>query len=311
MKISSLFSGGIDGMSLGFSMAGYGQLSKSVDIDQQAVDLLRENYSHEIIREDIRNLSWHEFEGDNVLAITAPCPEYSNARNIKSSRSKVTGKEKIQGKHLYLHAFRILALVQPEVYIAENVPEFLNYQIPSECFTELRPYDTYVISANTKDFNLPQERERLFFLGFRKKFPGVPDIFQHQIYGRQQKIKDIKELNPKFNIPEYVKNRIDGQYRDLPSVKTDNDIGNTCVAHYAKDRSTTLIFDDNGYKELRPFTPREYARLQGIPDEYKFLSASMTTKYRMIGNSVSPVICRAIALEIKKYLERMVLKSNG
>ena len=149
------------------------------------------------------------------------------------------------------------------------------------------------------------ERERVFFLGFRKKFPGVPDIFQHQLHDRQQKIKDIKELKPKFNIPDYIKNRIDGKYRDLPSIKTDNDIGNTCVAHYAKDRSTTLIFDDNGYKGLRPFTPREYARLQGIPEEYVFSSTSMTTKYKMIGNSVSPVICRAIALEVKKYFEEV------
>lgn len=303
MKISSLFSGGIDGMSLGFKMAQFGHLSKSVDIDKQAIKLLRENYSHEIVQADIRNLSWHEFEDSDILTITAPCPEYSNARNINSSKGEITGKEKIRGKSLYLHAFRILSLVQPEVYIAENVPEFLNYQIPSECFTELRPYDTYVISANTKNFNLPQERERIFFLGFRRRFPGVPDIFQHQIHNIQQKIRDIKELEPEFNVPEYVKNRINGQYRDLPSIKTDNDIGNTCVAHYAKDRSTTLIFDDNGYKGLRPFTPREYARLQGIPDYYNFSPVSMTTKYRLIGNSVSPVICRAIALEIERYFK--------
>ena len=105
-----------------------------------------------------------------MLGITAPCQTYSNTRNINSD--KMDKNEKIQGKDLYLHGFRILALAQPEVFIAENVPSFLDYKVPTECFTDLKPYDTYIFKADTKDFNLPQNRERLFFVGFKKDFPG-------------------------------------------------------------------------------------------------------------------------------------------
>lgn len=292
-------------MAQGFKMAGVGETVIANDIDNRAAELLNHNYNHKVIHADIRGLSWHEFENCNVIAITAPCQYYSNARNI----NKDSMYHQAQGRSLYLHGFRMIAMVQPEVYIAENVPQYLDYKIPKECFTELRPYDTYVIQADTQDFRLPQVRSRVYFLGIRRKFANgrytSPDIFQHQIYERQQHIKDIKEDDPEINIPNYMKKRLDGKYRDLPSIKSDKDIANTAVAHYAKDRSTTLVFDNNGYKGLRPFTPREYARLQGIPDTYDLSPVSMTTKYHMIGNSVSPVICRAIALEVKKHFEEL------
>lgn len=307
-RIGSLFSGGIDGMMMGFQQGNHPYINYtphvSIDIENVAVKMLKDNYSHRIINDDIRNISYKEFEECNVLCITAPCPEYSNARNINSNRKDTTQKEKINGKELYLHGFRVLALVQPDVFIAENVPEFLDYRVPTECFTELKPYDTFIYQLDTQDFNLPQARNRVFFVGFKKKWPheNSPDPLKHQIYEKQLTVGDIKEKKPVINIPNYVKTRIDGGYRDLPSIKTDGDLGNTCVAHYGKDRGTTLVMDENGYKGLRPFTPREYARLMGIPDDYKLDSVGMTTQYRIIGNSVSPVICNAIAKEVWKYL---------
>jgi DNA (cytosine-5)-methyltransferase 1 len=302
--IGSLFSGGIDGMMAGFKLIDYGTPSLSIDLDKQAVELMESNYGHEIIHGDIREQSYHKFDHCNVLTITAPCQYYSNPRNINASKMD----DDAQGRDLYLHGFRMIAMCQPEVYIAENVPQFLDYQVPSECFTDLKPYDTYVIQADTEEFNLPQTRNRVFFLGFRSGFSvqGHPDIFDNQTFKRQLTIEDIREPNPDVSIPQYVKNRVDGNYRDEPSVKGDQDLGNTCVAHYAKDRSTTMIEDDgNGYKGIRPMTPREYARLQGIPDTFSFEPTSMTTKYRMIGNSVSPVICRAIATEVQKHMEHL------
>lgn len=306
LTAGSLFSGGIDGMTLGFKMASDLFMPLiSIDIENTATKVLKANVDHEVLTADIRDISYKEFLDCNILSITAPCPEYSNARNINSSRNKTTLKEKVHGKELYLHGFRVLALLQPEVFIAENVPEFLNYKIPTECFTELRPYDTYIFQVDTQDFNLPQVRPRVIFVGFKNKWPykDGPNPLKHQLYNKQLTIKDIRENNPDIHIPNYIKNRIEGGYRDLPSVKTDNDLGNTCVAHYAKDQSTTMIMDDKGYKGLRPLTVREYARLQGIPDNYDLSSVGRTTRYKLIGDSVSPVVCRGFGLEIIKYFE--------
>ncbi|MFW6008661.1 MAG: DNA cytosine methyltransferase [archaeon] len=303
VRIGSLFSGGIDGMIQGFQMASKNYTPIiSIDIDKQATDVLNYNYNHTILTKDIRSTSWKLYKNIDGLCITAPCQSYSTARNM--NRSKMNEDELIMGKELYLHGFRMLAMVQPEFYIAENVPEFLNYKIPTECFTELRPYDTYIVQADTLDFNLPQSRPRVFFVGFKRKWNnelGKFNPFFHQLYNKKLYIKDILEDNPEIHIPNYIKNRIKGNYRDLPSIKNINDISNTCVAHYAKDQSTTMITDDNGYKGLRPFTVREYARLQGILDSYSFSSIARTTAYKIIGNAVSPIVVRGFAKEIEKY----------
>jgi DNA (cytosine-5)-methyltransferase 1 len=64
--------------------------------------------------------------------------------------------------------------------------------------------------------------------------------------------------------------RINGKYRDLPII-VDPDVSNvlapTCVAHYSKDLSTRLVKDKNSKYGVRPFSIREYARLQGFPDD--------------------------------------------
>ncbi|MFW6008430.1 MAG: DNA cytosine methyltransferase [archaeon] len=303
IKIGSLFSGGVDGMVQGFQMASNKfKPVVSIDIDKQATDVLNDNYSHTILNKDIRNTSWKQYKDVDGLCITAPCQSYSPARNM--NRSKMNEDELIMGQELYLQGFRILAMVQPEFYIAENVPEFLNYKIPTECFTELRPYDTYVVQADTLDFNLPQNRPRVFFVGFKKKWPFKKfNPFANQLYDKQLLLKDIVEKNPEVHIPNYIKNRISGEYRDLPSIKTLNDVGNTCVAHYSKDQSTTMIKDSNGYKGLRPFTVREYARLQGILDSYVFSAVARTTRFKLIGNAVSPVVVRGFAKEIERYCQ--------
>lgn len=299
MKVGSLFSGGIDGMIMGFRWAGF-KPAISIDIESSATKILQQNYNHRILTADIRETSWREFQDCEVLCITAPCQYYSVGQNM--NRAKMADNETIQGRELYLQGFRMIAMVQPEVYIAENVPQFLNYKVPTECFTELRPYETFVIEADTKDFRLPQNRSRIFFLGFRRGWllPRPPDPFQHQIYNRQLTVGDIKEHYPRIEIQNYVKKRIDGGYRDLPSIKTDRDLANTCVAHYGKDQSTTLVMDDYGYKGLRPFTVMEYKRLMGIPDNYDLSSVGRTTRYKFIGDSVSPLICRGLGLEIAK-----------
>lgn len=63
-----------------------------------------------------------------------------------------------------------------------------------------------------------------------------------------------------------------------------NTIAPTCVAHYAKDLSTRLVNDSNTKHGVRPFSIREYARLQGFPDDFHF--ENKRSSYRLIGNAV-------------------------
>lgn len=314
IPIGSTFSGAIDGMALGFQMASdrY-KILISNEIDYTAVKTHRLNFDHEIIADDIRNISVDKYMAfrDGILLGTFPCQEYSRAAHIHKKGREENWKQAYHHaiiQDLFLHFFRFVALVQPEVYIWENSPEIRNFPIVMETFRRLPPYHYYEMVLDTKDFRLPQQRKRLFVVGFKRAFtPTSPLNFQR--FDRQLTIRDIREENPFTTIPDYVKNRIDGNYRDLPSIKSDDDIGNTCVAHYAKDRGTTMIYARPGepqYKGLRPLTNREYARLMGIPDWFQFACAT-TTNYRHIGNSVSPILVEALGHMILPYFNRLTV----
>ncbi|PYS24522.1 MAG: hypothetical protein DMF72_04720 [Acidobacteria bacterium] len=81
---------------------------------------------------------------------------------------------------------------------------------------------------------------------------------------------------------------------------TRGDIAPTCVAHYAKDLSTRLVADERFPYGARPYTVREYARLQGVPNNFGFCGTD-SDAYRMIGNGVSVPIGKWIGSEIIRY----------
>jgi DNA (cytosine-5)-methyltransferase 1 len=112
----------------------------------------------------------------------------------------------------------------------------------------------------------------------------------------------ILEENPEPRIPDYVMKRLAGAYRDRPIISDPKrgDIAPTCVAHYAKDLSTRLVVDRRFPHGVRPYTVREYARLQGVPDTF-ILRGSDNDAYRMIGNGVSVPVGKWIGQEIVRY----------
>mgnify|MGYP003693667853 FL=1 len=98
--------------------------------------------------------------------------------------------------------------------------------------------------------------------------------------------------------------RLAGAYRDRPIVSDPRrgDIAPTCVAHYAKDLSTRLVADKRFPHGVRPYTVREYARLQGVPDTFTF-AGSDNDAYRMIGNGVSVPVGEWIGSEVVRYFQ--------
>ena len=76
-------------------------------------------------------------------------------------------------------------------------------------------------------------------------------------------------------------------------------IAPTCVAHYAKDLGTRLVKDRKSKHGLRPFTIREYARLQGFPDDFKFKNER--NSYKLIGNAVPKHLGEWCGQQAMKY----------
>lgn len=119
---------------------------------------------------------------------------------------------------------------------------------------------------------------------------------------RAVRLAEILETEPHVDIPDYVYRRLDGAYRDKPILVDPerDDVAPTCVAHYAKDVSTRLVVDRRFPRSVRPFTVREYARLQGVPDSF-VLPSDPASAYRMIGNGVSVPVGDWIGSELLRY----------
>ena len=145
---------------------------------------------------------------------------------------------------------------------------------------------------------LPQKRKRLILIGTRKQF----SISSPNQISNRPRLKDILEKNPEVEMPDYVIKRINGKYRDLPIIvdpEIPNALAPTCVAHYSKDLSTRLVKDKNSKYGVRPFSIREYARLQGFPDDFVF--ENKRSSYKLIGNAVPVHMGKWVGSVAMKY----------
>ncbi len=282
----SYFSGA-GGMDYGFMEAGI-DILQSYEIDKTCCETLRLNFNHEIIETDITKITVLDQPKTDVIIGTFPCTRYSAIADIHRTRT---------GDDLFLHFFRHIALEQPEVYVVENVPGMKKFRVVMEALTKLPDYYVRIECPVNANMWLPQERKRLILFGTKKPFTNL----QYPTNIQPLRLKDILEKDPNISMPDYVFRRLSGAYRDRPIISDPgkNDIAPCCVAHYAKDISTRLVRDGN---RVRPYTTREYARLQGFPDTYRFAGNDRDI-YKQVGNAVAIQMGRWAGNEVKRYFK--------
>jgi len=286
-RANSYFSG-MGLMDMGLMEAGV-DVRQSVDLDKDAIDSMKLNkhrFNHQIVWKDIKEMKVLNQIDCDVMVMTYPCTKYSTAGDIHGTRT---------GDDLYLHAFRHIALKQPEMYVLENVPGMKKFPIVMEAMSKLPQYYVTVFCPVETTNWLPQKRDRLIMIASKKPFS-----VQHPVSERRVSMKDIVEKDVEMDIPDYIYNRINGDYRDMPII-VDNETGiaPTCVAHYQKDQGTRMVKDRRYPHGIRPFTIREYARLQGVPDDIKF--SGKKSDYRLIGNGVPVPMARWVGTQIMRY----------
>lgn len=288
ITVNSYFSGaGL--FDIGLLLGGLA-LQQSFEIDPVCCKTQRMNFEHEIIEGDITEKEVLQDRPCDVMVATYPCTRYSTAADLHGTRT---------GDSLFLHFFRHIAIRRPEVYVVENVPGMKKFPVVMEAMTKLPDYYVSVFCPVNADIWLPQRRERLILIGSRKAFQ-----WRQPEASRRIVLKEILEDNPEVEIPESVYTRMRGKYRDLPII-SDPETGDnapTCVAHYAKDRSTRLVKDSRFPGGARPYTSREYARLQGVPDWFRF-AGSENQIYRQVGNGVPVPVGEWVAREIRRYFQ--------
>ncbi|CAC9973885.1 DNA (cytosine-5-)-methyltransferase [Flavobacterium panici] len=215
-----------------------------------------------------------------------------------------------------------------KVIFLENVKGLKNHDKGNTLKTILRTFDDLGYNVekevlNSKNFGLPQNRERIFIVAWLKeskrefKFPlGIDEneniIFDSKDISKVKKTKvgDIlsNNVDPKYTISDklyagHIRRRKEhgekGNGFGFSSFTTDSNYTSTISARYYKDGSEILIEQKN--KNPRKLTPREAANLQGYPDNF-IIPVSDNQSYKQFGNSVSVPVIQTIFNEIKKQL---------
>lgn len=281
--VKSYFSGA-GGLDYGLKESGC-DVIQSLEYDKACCETLALNFSHNIVSADICNTTVFDQPKSDVIALTFPCTKYSTIADIHGTRT---------GDELFLHGFRHVALELPEAFVLENVPGMKKFKVVMECFTKIPNYFVTVFCPLDASNWLPQRRARLIVIATRKPFN-----IEAPKQTRRVQLKDIVQRNAKVEIPDYVYKRLNGGYRDLPIISdpTRGDIAPTCVAHYSKDLSTRMI---KVGRTVRPYTVREYARLQGFPDSFQFAGGERAA-YKQIGNAVAVPMGRWVGEQLVRY----------
>lgn len=274
-------------MDIGLKASGL-TLQQSFEIDKVCCDTMHQNFRHEVVQCDITRKLVLADKECHVMVATYPCTKYSPIADIHGVRT---------GDDLFLHFFRHVAIRRPELYVVENVPGMKKFPVVMEAMTKLPDYYVHVACPVKTSIWLPQKRDRLIIIGSRRNFAWREPTAKSAVT-----LAEILEPEPSPHIPDYVNRRLEGKYRDKPIISDPKrgDIAPTCVAHYSKDLSTRLVVDTRFPLGVRPYTVREYARLQGVPDSFTFAGGAKDA-YRMIGNGVSVPVGEWIGSEIKRY----------
>ena len=291
MITANTYFSGIGMMDLGLQQAGI-QIGQAFELDADACKTYRANHDHKLVEGDITQRLVLEQDSCDIMAFTYPCTKYSRIADIHGTRT---------GDELFLHALRHLAIARPEAYTVENVPGMRAFPIVMEAMTRMPDYCIQVFCPVKAETWLPQRRHRLIIIGTRRSFAVRPPE-----HSRPVSLAEIMEADPQVTIPKAVAARMNGEYRDLPIISDPvrGDIAPTCVAHYAKDKSTRLIADKRFPLGVRPYSVREYARLQGLPDSFVF-PVSDTAAYKQIGNGVPVDMGRWVGGELVRYFNSM------
>ncbi len=316
LKVASLFCGcgGTDVGVLGdFDFLGKHYSSNNTeivyanDIEPTACDLFEKNFGIKPDNRDIRQVSSDELPDFDILTGGFPCQSFS----IVAQNPKRLGIKDEKGM-LFFEMCRILRERQPKCFIAENVKGIMTAN-KSEAFPliikefEDSGYDVKYSVLNAATYGVPQKRERVIIVGFRKDL-GIDFEFPKTIIKKESDYVALKNC-VESDVPEkyyFSEKAVEGMMRNRETMNKGRaqDIMkpcNTVGAHLAKVslNSTDPVLFENG--RYRRFTPREVARIQSFPEEF-LLNGSETSQYRALGNAIPPVMLWYVTNKVSKCL---------
>ena len=307
VKIVDLFAG-IGGIRLGVEQA-FGSVDCvfTSEIDKHAVTTYKANFKDSHIFGDIKQIDENDVPDHDILLAGFPCQPFSQA-GLKKGFTDTRGT-------LFFDIERILIAKQPKAFLLENVKQLKGHN-KGETFKTIidhlnkAGYKVFYEILKARDFGLPQNRERIYIVGFLDhsinfEFPKPTNL--------PTRVGDILDdvVDEKYTISDKLwsghkrrkeLNKLNGKGFGYGLFNKESAYTNTISARYYKDGSEILIEQEG--KNPRKLTPREAARLQGFPEDY-IIPVSDAQAYKQFGNSVAVPVIKAIAIEIKKALNKI------
>ena len=324
-KILSLFAGA-GGLDLGFEKAGF-EIVYANEFDKSIWETYEKNHKTPLDHRDIRKIDSSELPDCDGIIGGPPCQSWSEAGSLK-------GINDSRGQ-LFFDFIRILKDKRPKFFVAENVSGMLSkrHQEAVNNFIksfENAGYEMHIKLLNANDYNVPQDRLRVFYVGFRKDLKiqfDFPKPFDHKPTLKDT-IYDLKDSA----LPATEKNKTNGENCKVPN--HEYMVGSFSTIYMSRNRvrewdepSFTIqaggrhapihpqapkmiqieknkrIFEPGKENLYRRLSVRECARIQTFPDDFIFYYNDIATAYKMIGNAVPVNLAKAVAEQIKSSLE--------
>lgn len=328
-KSVDLFAG-IGGIRKGFENA-FGEELETVFVsewDPFAQKTYQANFADDFeIAGDITEIPEERIPSFDICLAGFPCQAFSLAGRHMGFDDDYKGM--CRGT-LFQDVVRICEFHQPKVIFCENVKGLTihdggrTFEVITRAFEQIG-YRVFSQVLNSKDFGVPQNRERIYIVCFRNDLAPEEFLFPTGT-GERVCIRDILEEAPipsKYYLSDvYVETLRKHKARHEAKghgfgyeIKDLDGIAGTIVCG-GMGRERNLIIDEREHsmvptthitgeinkENIRKMTPREWARLQGFPDDFR-LELADTHLYKQLGNSVTVPVIEAIAGEIRKALE--------
>ncbi len=328
MNLVSFFAGA-GGLDLGFRKAGF-NIVWANEYDKDIWETYEKNHPQTILdKRSIVNIKSDEVpECDGIIG-GPPCQSWSEAgskRGINDNRGQ-----------LFFDFIRILEAKQPKFFLAENVSGML-VKRHDEALKNIKEmfknagtgYDLSFKLLNASNYDVPQDRKRVFFVGIRKdldfnyKFPESKSkkiTLEKAIFDLKENVVAAKEGNKtnkencKFSNHEYMIGGFSSMFMSRNRVRSWDEQSFTIQAggRHAPihPQAPKMKFIEQnkriflpGKEELyRRLSVRECARIQTFPDGFKFYYNHIAAGYKMIGNAVPVKLAKHMALSIKSQIE--------
>ena len=324
---------GAGGFALGLEKAGVKCVALN-EVDKWACQTLKKNRPHwNVLEGDIKDFNFSKYLGKVDLVTGGfPCQAFSYA-------GKKLGLKDARGTLFYEFA-RVVNEVRPAVCVGENVKGLLSHEKGKTLEGMISILDEIgynvvpVKVLKAIRYRVPQKRERLILVGIRKDI-SIDYTYpkpHHKIYNLDAALKkgDLYDCDvPQSKgatYPEYKKKVLElvppkGYWRDLPVDIQKEYMGGSYYLGGGKtgmarrigwdEPSLTLTCSPAQKQterchpdETRPFTVREYARIQTFPDEWEF-SGSVAQQYKQIGNAVPVNLAQEVGYSVVSFLNKL------